>query len=140
MASKKALIDGLNKDLAHELGASILYLYQTATATGFEGEELREFLVPEITGEMQHAIFLAEKIAALGGKPTTVPSQHRCPKSVKEMLKLDLRLELEAVENYRTRAMQAEEAGEIALKIKLEEMIVDETGHAEQIQRILKGM
>lgn len=140
MATKKALIDGLNKDLAHELGASILYLYQTATATGFEGEELREFLVPEITGEMQHAIFLAEKIAALGGKPTTVPAQHRCPKSVKEMLKLDLRLELEAVENYRTRAMQAEEAGEIALKIKLEEMIVDETGHAEQIQRILKGL
>ena len=33
-----------------------------------------------------------------------------------------------------------ENRGEIGLKIKLEEMILDETGHAEQIQRILKGM
>lgn len=138
--SNKALIDGLNEDLANELGASILYLYQTSVATGWDGEELREFLAPEITGEMTHAIFLADKIAALGGKPTTVPVQHRCPKSVKEMLKYDLKLELEAVENYRLRSIQAEEAGEIGLKIKLEEMLLDETGHAEQIQRILKGM
>ena len=72
MAGKKALIDGLNEDLANELGASILYLYQTSVATGWEGEELREFLSPEITGEMTHAIFLAEKIARLGGTPTTV--------------------------------------------------------------------
>lgn len=140
MASKKALIDGLNEDLANELGASILYLYQTSVATGWEGEELREFLSPEITGEMTHAIFLAEKIAALGGTPTTVPKQHKCPKSVKEMLKYDLRLELEAIENYRVRAMQAEEVGEIGLKIKLEELLLDETTHAEQMQRILKGM
>ena len=48
-------------------------------------EELREFLTPEITGEMAHAIFLAEKIAALGGKPTTVPTQHKCPKDVKSL-------------------------------------------------------
>src|SRR5258708_39722509 len=111
MADKKALIAGLNEDLANELGASILYLYQTSTATGWEGEELREFLSAEITGEMQHAIFLAEKIAALGGKPTTEPKQHKCPKDVKGMLKYDLKLEREAIEGYRQRAMQAEEAG-----------------------------
>lgn len=140
MANKKALIDGLNEDLANELGAAILYLYQTSVATGWEGEELREFLAPEITGEMTHAIFLAEKIVALGGKPTTVPKQHKCPKTVKEMLKFDLKLELEAIENYRIRSIQADEAGEIGLKIKLEELIVDETAHAEQMQRILAGM
>ncbi len=137
---KKALIEGLNQDLANELGASILYLYQTSTSTGWDGEELREFLTPEITGEMAHAIFLAEKIAALGGKPTTVPTQHKCPKDVKSMLKLDLKLERDAIENYRRRCIQAEECGEIGLKIKLEEIIVDETGHAEQIERILRGM
>ncbi len=140
MTNKKALLEGLNQDLANELGATILYLYQTSTATGWDGEELREFLAPEITGEMQHAIFLAGKIAALGGKPTTMPSQYKSPKEVKAMLKFDLQLERSAVENYRSRAMQAEEAGEIGLKIKLEEMIVDETGHAEQLERILRGM
>lgn len=140
MADKKKLIEGLNQDLANELGASILYLYQTSTATGWDGEELREFLTAEITGEMQHAIFLAEKISQLGGKPTTVPKQHKCPKDVKGMLKYDLKLEHEAVENYRQRALQAEECGEIGLKIKLEELIVDETAHAEQMERILRGM
>jgi bacterioferritin len=140
MASKKALIDGLNEDLANELGAAILYLYQTSVATGWDGEELREFLAPEITDEMGHAAFLAEKIASLGGKPTTVPVQHKCPKSVKDMLKYDLKLELEAIEGYRRRVIQAEEAGEIGLKIKLEETLLEETGHAEKIQRILKGM
>lgn len=140
MSDKKKLIEGLNQDLANELGASILYLYQTSVATGWDGEELREFLTPEITGEMQHAIFLADKIASLGGKPITQPVQHKCPKDVKGMLKYDLKLEREAMENYRIRAMQAEEAGEIGLKVKLEELIVEETGHAEQIERILKGM
>ncbi len=140
MADKKGLINGLNQDLANELGASILYLYQTSTASGWEGEELREFLSPEVTGEMQHAIFLAEKIAALGGKPTTEPVQHKCPKDVKGMLKYDLKLEREAIENYTLRAEQAEEVGEVGLKLKLEEIIVDETAHAEQMERILRGM
>jgi bacterioferritin len=140
MADKKKLIEGLNQDLANELGASILYLYQTSTATGWEGEEVREFLTPEIAGEMQHAIFLAGKIAQLGGRPTTEPIQHKCPKDVKGMLKYDLKLEREAIEGYKQRAMQAEECGEYALKLKLEELIVDETGHAEQIERILRGM
>lgn len=134
------LIDGLNQDLANELGASILYMYQTSIATGWDGEELREFLAPEVTGEMQHAIFLAEKIVALGGDPTTMPVQHKCPKSVKEMLKYDLKIEREAVANYRQRAMQAEQAGEAGLKIQLENLIVDETGHAEKIERFLRGM
>jgi bacterioferritin len=140
MTNKKALIEGLNQDLANELGASILYLYQTSTATGWDGEELREFLTPEITDEMQHAIFLAEKIATLGGKPTTEPTQYKSPKDVKAMLKFDLQLERQVVQNYRARSMQAEEVGEIGLKLKLEELIVEETRHAEQLDRILRGM
>lgn len=139
MADKKKLIEGLNNDLANELGAVILYLYQTSTASGWEGEELREFLTPEISGELQHAIFLAEKIAALGGTPTTMPTQYKSPRDVKQMMEFDLRLEKEAIETYQARARQAEETGEYGLKLKLEELIVDETGHAEQLQRILKG-
>jgi len=137
---KQQLINGLNEDLANELGASILYLYQCSTAAGWDGEELRELLQPEITEEMGHAIFLSEKVVALGGKPTTIPVQHKSPKDVKGMLQYDLKLEKEAVANYTLRAQQAEAVGETALKIKLEELIVDETMHAEKIERILRGM
>jgi bacterioferritin len=138
--SKKQLIEGLNHDLANELGASILYLYQTSIADGWDGEELRELLTPDITGEMQHAIFLAQKIVSLGGTPTTTPTQYKSPRDVKKMLEYDMKLEREAIENYTERARQAEEAGEPGLKVKLEELIVDETGHAEQLERILRGM
>ena len=55
------------------------------------------------------------------------------------MLKYDLKLELEAIENYRIRAIRPRKP-EIGLKIKLEELLLDETTHAEQMQRILKGM
>lgn len=137
--AKKQLIDALNQDLANELGAAILYLYQTSTATGWEGEELREFLTPDITGELQHAVFLAGKIVALGGTPTTIPTQYKSPKGVEKMLEFDLKLEREAIRSYTDRARQAEEAAEPGLKVKLEELIVDETGHAEQLERILKG-
>lgn len=140
MSKKEKLIEGLNEDLANELGASILYMYQTATATGWDGEELREFLTPEIAGEMQHAAFLANKISMLGGNPTTKPTQHKCPATVREMLRYDLQLEREAIANYTKRAAEAEAVGEIGLKTKLEELIMDETDHAEQIQRILRGL
>jgi len=137
MANKAKLIAGLNQDLADELGAVLLYLYQTSVATGFDGEELREFLRDDITEELQHAIFLADKIVALGGTPKVVPTKYETPKSVKGMLRFDLNLEWKAVENYKRRAQQAEQAGEIGLKVKLEELIAEETAHAEQIARIL---
>ena len=54
--------------------------------------------------------------------------------------KYDLKLEREAISQYNLRCMQAEECGEIGLKLKLEEIILEETGHAEMIERILKGM
>ena len=56
------------------------------------------------------------------------------------MLKFDLGLERQVIQNYRERSIQAEEAGEFGLKIKLEELIVEETAHAEQLDRILRGM
>lgn len=141
MADKmKALLDGLNQDLANELGTAILYTWQTAVAPGFDGEELREFLRPEVSGEMGHATFLADKIVALGGIPTMEPTKYESPKDVKGMLKYDLKLEREAVASYAERVKQAEEVGEYGLKVKLEEIIADETTHAERMELILKGL
>ena len=140
MADKSELISGLNQDLANELGTVALYIYQTSVALGFDGEELREVLRVEINGELNHAIFLADKIVALGGNPTMNPTKYESPKDVKGMLKYDLKLEQDAVEGYKKRAQQAEGVGETGLKVKLEEMIAEETTHAEQIERILKGI
>ncbi len=69
--AKEKLIAGLNDDLALELAGIVRSVYQASTAGGLLGHELRELLQKELPVELQHAQFLADKIAILGGTPTT---------------------------------------------------------------------
>jgi bacterioferritin len=138
--SKEELIKGLNEDLAAELGTVIRYTYQSSKAMGFVGVELREILEGEIADELGHAAFLMDIIVDLGGEPTTTPKPFDKPKSLKAMLELDLEMEKQDVEHYRAHAALAEELGLIELQMKLEEMAVDEAGHARELRRLLKGL
>lgn len=138
MSDKQALIDGLNDDLQRELGVVILYLYQSSVATGLIGHELREMLKLEMAGELNHAAFLADKVVVLGGKPdVTVPPLVK-HKTALQMARYDLTLEREAVRAYTERVAQAEKAGELGLKVHLENMIVEETDHAEELERLIR--
>ena len=49
-------------------------------------------------------------------------------------------MEMDDIAQYEKRAKQAEELGEVELKVKLEEMAADEAGHAREIRRLLKGL
>ncbi|MFZ1753354.1 MAG: ferritin-like domain-containing protein, partial [Caldilineaceae bacterium] len=71
--NKQMLIDNLNEDLAGELGAIIQYLTYAAKATGPYRPQLSQFFLTEVADEQLHAQFLANKIVALGGEPTTTP-------------------------------------------------------------------
>lgn len=138
--TKQALIDGLNEDLSGELGAIIRYNWQAANAFGPQGAELRELFADEIPDELEHASFLMDVIVDLGGEPTTSPLEFEKPDSLKEMLELDLELELNDVDAYMKRAEQAEALGEVELMVRLEEMAADEAGHARELRRLLRGM
>ena len=135
---KQQMIELLNKDMQHEIKAALTYLHQHATAGGFEGEQLRAFLAPEIPGELQHAILLADKIVALGGTPEVRVDAIETQATVQEMLEYDLELEIEAVENYKKRAEQADELGEIGLKVRLEELAAEEEDHRHELERFLR--
>ena len=71
---KKTLIDNLNKDLAGELSAIIQYITYAAKATGPYRPQLSAFFLEDVADEQLHAQFLANKIVALGGEPTTQPA------------------------------------------------------------------
>jgi bacterioferritin len=116
------------------------YTYQAAHAFGIQGEHLRDILAEETQDELGHAAFLTDVIVDLGGEPTTTPKEFAKPKQLKEMLELDLEMELQDVESYNEHAAMAEELGLTELKVKLEEMAADEAGHAREIRRILKGL
>jgi len=135
---REELIRGLNEDLAGEYGAIVQYLTYAAKATGPFRPQLVDFYESEITDEQGHAQFLANKIVALGGEPTTTPREQPSPGSNEEMLKAVLEAERQAVAGYKIRAQQAEEFGDKGLVVELEDMIRDESGHAEETERILR--
>jgi bacterioferritin len=136
---QQTLIDGLNKDLAGEYQAIVMYTQYSAKLTGPYRRELRALFQAEIPDEQGHAQFLADKIASLGGEPTTVPRPVTHAKEPQEMLKQALKAEVQAIADYGERIRQAEEFGDIGLKVNLENQVSDETRHKEEIERILAG-
>jgi bacterioferritin len=135
---KQTLVKNLNDDLASELGAIVQYLTYAAKATGPYRPQLKQFFMAEVPDEETHAEYLANKIVALGGEPTTVPKPVPAASTNKEMLLAVLEAERRAVEGYTERAKQAEELGDKGLAVQLEDMVRDESGHAEETERILR--
>lgn len=135
---KQQLIDDLNKDLAGELGAIVQYITYAAKATGPYRPQLAQFFLEEVADEQLHAQFLANKIVALGGEPTTVAREVPKATSNREMLEAVLGAERQAVVDYTKRAQAAEEFGDKGMVVQLEDMIRDESGHAEETERMLR--
>ena len=134
---KQTLIDGLNQDLAGELSAITQYITYAAKATGPYRPQLAQFFLEEVVDEQGHAQYLANKIVALGGEPTTVARPVPKASTNREMVKAVLAAEKQAIKDYSLRAEQAEELGEKGLAVQLEDMVRDESGHADETERIL---
>ena len=135
---KQLLINRLNQDLAGELGAIIQYLTYAAKASGPFRPQLVQFFMAEVPDEQLHAQFLANKIVALGGEPTTQPRPVPPARTNREMLEAVLVAERQAQHDYSQRADEAAVFGDKGLEVQLENMILDESGHAEETERILR--
>ncbi|GAB4579000.1 MAG: ferritin-like domain-containing protein [Anaerolineales bacterium] len=135
---KQTLIQHLNEDLAGELSAIIQYITYAAKASGPFRPQLAQFFLTEVADEQLHAQFLANKIVALGGDPTTVPAPVSAAQTNKQMLEAVLAAELKAAQDYTQRAREAEAFGDKGLMVQLEDMVRDETSHSEETARMLK--
>jgi bacterioferritin len=133
------LVQELNHDLAGEYQALLMYVQYSARLTGPFRDTLRALFQKEIADELRHAQFLADKIAALGGVPTTGPRPVPQVEEPRAMLKAILDAERETIASYKMRVHQAETFGDIGLRVDLENIIADETRHKEEIERILAG-
>jgi len=136
--TKEKLIEGLKEDLAGEFGAIIQYITYAAKATGPYRPQLSQFYLAEVADEQAHAQFLANKIVALGGEPTPQPRPVPEAQTNHDMLKAVLTAERQATRDYIQRAKEAEEFGEKGLAVQLEDMVRDESGHSEEVERILR--
>jgi bacterioferritin len=136
--NKQTLIDHLNEDLAGELSAIIQYLTYAAKATGPYRPQLAQFFLAEVADEQLHAQFLANKIVALGGEPVITPRPIPSANTNREMLEAVLAAERQATADYTQRAREADEFGDKGLAVQLEDMVRDESSHAEETERILR--
>ncbi len=135
---KETLIKNLNEDLAGELSAITQYITYAAKATGPYRPQLAQFFLTEVADEQLHAQFLANKIVALGGEPTTQARPVPRADSNRAMLEAVLAAELQAGKDYTQRAEEAEAYGDKGLVVQLEDMVRDESGHSEETERMLR--
>jgi bacterioferritin len=136
--NKQTMIDHLNEDLAGEFSAIIQYLTYAAKATGPYRPQLAQFFLTEVADEQIHAQFLANKIVALGGEPTTTPRPVAMAQTNRAMLEAVLAAEQRAAADYTQRAREADELGDKGLAVQLEDMVRDESGHSEETERMLR--
>ena len=135
---KQTLIDHLNGDLAAELGAIIQFTIYAAKATGPYRPELANFFLAEVSDEQLHAQYLPNKIVALGGEPTTIPRLVIVSDSNQKNLETMLSDEKNIVKRYVERRSEAEAFGDYGLMVQIEDMIRDESNHAEEVERMLR--
>jgi bacterioferritin len=137
---KARLIEGLNTDLANEYQAVVMYTTYAAMVTGIHRPFLKSFFESEIPEELQHAQYLADKITALGGEPTTQPASLDLKRDTSSMLRQVLEAERSTIVRYIERRHQAEELGDYGLAADLDGIISDETKHAEETEKLLRGL
>jgi bacterioferritin len=136
---KAEMIKKLNEDLAGEFGAVVQYVTYAARATGPYRPQLAQFFLAEVSDELGHAQFLADKIVALGGEPTTEARPVPEAADNRAMLQAVLEAERQAITDYTQRASEADMLGDKGLVVQLEDMVRDESSHAEETERILRG-
>ena len=136
--TREELINGLNEDLNLELETILRSVYHAAAARGMLGHELRELIKKETPSELEHAMFLADKIVALGGEVRIRPAVPGELGAARQLLQENIAAERKIISNYSKRIDQASEFGDKGLVIRLEDMLASETDHLEQLERLAR--
>ncbi len=131
------LIQGMNRDLAQELGTIARSIQQAALARGPADRDFRIFLKVRVIDDVMHALFLAEKIADLGGVPNVTPAPFNTLTDPREMLEHELETERHIIRHYTERLKQAEAVWALGLKTRLEKILADEVEHEKALRGLL---
>ncbi len=133
---KKQIVDILNKVRTEELTAIMQYLQHHYLAKGINSPVVSEIFRALSLVEMKHAYMLAERITALGGIPTTKPDKINVPKKLEDMIKENCKVEEGAIEDFRGYIKEVSE--DTTTRRLLEDILVDEEGHLDQLRTLLE--
>lgn len=131
------ILDLLNKDLSLEYAAAIQYIQHYGAMTGPEYIYIRNEVGSHAKDELGHALTLSDLIAYYEGTPIADVGKVNLAKDVKRMLEFDLAAEDVAINRYRMRIKQCEEAGFYELGTALRSILSDELDHANELKLAL---
>lgn len=137
MASKE-LLDLLNQSIAREMQVAIQYMWQHVLAKGIEGLAVRDLFKEFAITEMKHAEEIAERMAYLGGVPTTKPDPIFVGGKLEEMIKNDVKAEEEAIALYRKVLQVARDEGDEVTHRVFRKILADEEEHHDEFTSLLE--
>jgi bacterioferritin len=127
--SREKLAALLNEDLAREYQAIIAYVVYSQVLKGAEYMNIADQLEKHAAEELKHALTISRQIDYLGAMPTVTPKPVKVSENAQEMLRADLRNEIDTIKNYRERIRQCEALGEFAIAEHIREILLDEQDH-----------
>ncbi|MGE5190433.1 MAG: ferritin-like domain-containing protein [Gemmatimonadota bacterium] len=140
LKASKELLDLMNEAIAREIQVSVQYLWQHVQWAGVTGFAVKDELKKIAIAEMKHAEKIAERLVALGGRPTTKPSPILVGETLKEMLKTDRKDEEGAIVLYRKIVALARKDGDGVTERLFQEILADEEDHYSTFDGLLQGM
>lgn len=135
-----ALREMINDAIARELQVSIQYMWQHVVWRGVKAFAVKDELKAISITEMKHAEALAERLAYLGGTPTTKPTPIIVDGGLEQQLRQDLADEEGAITLYRSIAAKAREEGDIVTEELFRGILADEEDHHDTFQSLLEEL
>jgi len=135
----KEALSVLDKLLEAELSGVVRYLHYSFMIFGPNRIPITKWFRDNAMEGFQHAVVVGEKITAFGGhaslkvKPVPETNKH----NVMDMLRESLEYEKETIKLYRELLTLA--GDDIALEELARKLIAEETGHIEEVEKMLRG-
>ena len=144
-ADRETVIKLLNEALATEIVCVLRYRRHYFMAEGMNAESVKSEFLAHAGEEQAHADQLAERIVQLGGEPNLSPegladrshSEYIEGENLEDMIKEDLVAERIAIESYRD-VIAFVGSDDPTTRRLLEEILMKEEEHAEDLVRLLK--
>ena len=136
MKGNPKVIELLNEAIKAELTAINQYWLHYRMLDNWGVRRLAEFERHESIDEMKHADRLAERILFLDGLPNfQLLGRLRIGQTVEEMLRADLELELEAVEQLKTAIAHCETVRDYASRDLFGRILANEEEHVDHLEQ-----
>jgi len=132
------LLEMMNEAIAREIQVSIQYMWQHVMATGLHSAAISDVFEEVAIEEMKHSEKIAERIFYFNELPTTKPAPIDVGKDIKEMLRLDVGAEEEAITLYKDIIKLAGSEGDSTTRLLFEEILSDEEDHHDTFTTLLE--